>query len=67
MTSHDLNNLRHRFLFLTNQHGGTEPALAEMFASLDPLNPKTAALRRALLADLQQDERGEWFYPNRDS
>lgn len=62
MNSHDLSNLQQRFLWLISQHGGTEAALAQMFAGLDPLAPTNEALRRALLADLMQDADGKFFY-----
>lgn len=65
-SNHDLNNVKHRFLFLANEQG-IKAAEREILAGLDPLNPKTQGLRRALLTDLQQDERGQWFYPNRDA
>jgi hypothetical protein len=61
MAHHDLNILKQRFLLVANERG-IEAAEREFLAALDPLHPTTAAVHRALLADLMQDADGKFFY-----
>lgn len=63
MTIDDLKQLKQRFVELANEKG-VDAAENEFFAARNSLAPATVALRRALLADLAQDEQGHFFYPD---
>jgi hypothetical protein len=63
MNAPDLNILKQRFTMIANEEG-IDAAERKLLAGRDPLDPATVALRRALLAELVQDEHGQYSYRN---
>ncbi len=63
MNDHAINNIKHVILYAVEKTG-IEAAEKRFLSGQNPLSPKGRTIRR-VFAMLHQDERGNWFFPEK--